>query len=268
MDSTKLISLYNRFGTVNETVVLDYYLDSYNYDKIKLHSHGQITAYRTRKRSLNLKPINERKQRSFTINKRKIKNGCTNMVFKKESNENVIFVTLTLQEVKTLKEANKGMSKFLKHLTQNFKMKHYLWVAELGETTQRLHYHMLLNIPFFSIKKFQRAWNTAQKQNSNNSVRLSKGVVKSIKKPAKYITKYISKSDIEFDTKCYGMSTDLYSKSIVLDSYSTGALAFRNFIHRSKRIFHEYCMSFYLKYEDMKKYLSDYQLLKKYSLEI
>lgn len=57
------------------------------------------------------------------------------------------FITLTFAEEQDYKESKKALNNFFNKLRRDYKDLKYLWVLEYGELHNRLHYHLLCNIP-------------------------------------------------------------------------------------------------------------------------
>lgn len=59
------------------------------------------------------------------------------------------FITLTFREKQDYKESKKSLNIMFTKLRKDFINLKYLWVLEYGERFNRLHYHLLCNIPIY-----------------------------------------------------------------------------------------------------------------------
>jgi hypothetical protein len=79
----------------------------------------------------------------------------------KESNNRVLFITLTFPQFKkkiTYNEINTYFSKFVKNLRNNYDCGGYIAVREFGKKTHRVHFHLLLSIPFVPFAALNDTW--------------------------------------------------------------------------------------------------------------
>jgi hypothetical protein len=122
------------------------------------------------------------------------------------SGEKMIFVTLTFPEWKdrpiTEQQANKCFSKYIENLRKNYRLSNYIAVRERGEDvkgTNRLHFHLLMTIPYTQFSKLNRAWCHAISEYcyyAPNALTTRKGkiVVHDPIKAVRYCAKYFSKA--------------------------------------------------------------------------
>ena len=62
------------------------------------------------------------------------------------------FITLTFAKELDYKESKAKLNNFFTKLRKRYKQLKYLWVLEYGDKNNRLHYHVLCNIPIVGIK--------------------------------------------------------------------------------------------------------------------
>lgn len=148
--------------------------------------------------------VNQIKTKHFSIDYkvyRKLSSAAHYII--KESVNKTLFITLTFGKFKkdeiTEREANKCFSKFVENLRENYGIEHYLGVRERGKNNGRLHFHLVVSMPFVSFVDINRAWCHATSEYSEfskNAVQTD-GTNKIIKSPARairYVCKYISKN--------------------------------------------------------------------------
>jgi hypothetical protein len=100
----------------------------------------------------------------------------------------------------------------LDSLRNNYKVKNYVWIKEF-QKNGRVHYHILIDRNRVGIENLQRTFNnhiynvTGRRDYSNNSVRLGNNpIVKNPDRVKNYLSKYITKADITYYGKSYGVS--------------------------------------------------------------
>jgi len=102
------------------------------------------------------------KEKLFKINNqvyRKLASTAHYLV--KESKNKVLFLTLTFPKFKkkvTDNEINKYFSKYVENLRKNYDCGGYIAVREFGKETHRVHFHLLLSIPFVPFPVLNAAW--------------------------------------------------------------------------------------------------------------
>ena len=80
--------------------------------------------------------------------KRSLKDAKNHIMRLVRANEDMkTFITLTFKEEKDYKESKKYLNIFFTKLRRVYKDLKYLWCLEYGDKTQRLHFHVLCNIP-------------------------------------------------------------------------------------------------------------------------
>lgn len=120
----------------------------------------------------------------------------------KESNNKVLFITLTFPQFKkkvSYNEINKYFSRYMENLRKNYDCGGYIAVREFGKTTHRVHFHLLLSIPFVPFTDLNDSWCNCIKDICNYSGRalLTDPKTKFINDPARamrYVCKYFSKT--------------------------------------------------------------------------
>lgn len=119
-----------------------------------------------------------------------------------ESKTKTLFITLTFPKFKryvTDKEINECFSRFVENLRTNYKCGGYIAVRERGEKNNRVHFHLLLSIPFVPFTDLNNTWCHTIKDicvYSPSALRTTKDTV-FIKNPVralKYVCKYFSKA--------------------------------------------------------------------------
>ena len=133
-----------------------------------------------------------------------------------EKKHKVVFLTFTLPSSISEKNATESFSRFLDNAKKTYNLKSYIYVKEIGEGNN-IHFHGLLEIPFFDFDLFKRAWYSAYSRYCsdfhNNNIRISEkhgAVVKTAAQAIKYVCKYASKSRGQgFGSRCYGISRNI-----------------------------------------------------------
>jgi len=157
-----------------------------------------------------------------------------------ESQHKLIFLTLTFGKWKgqpiTEQQANICFSKFAENLKKTYSASHYIAVREGHSQHQpqmipqkeqkRLHFHVLVSIPYVSFSKLQRAWNFATSEYcepSRNSLTTAKGsrivTTKNFAHAVKYLAKYFSK--VRKDSRHIYNSRVLFVSHSALDAGKT-----------------------------------------------
>lgn len=175
----------------------------------KKHSYGERTEEQLKWQAV--------QKRSYRISKSKVKSACIRAWQTKNSN-NMLFITFTFPFDPTEKEAADIWNRLLKNLKQNYHVKKYVWVKE-RQKNGRLHYHIIIDRDRVGVINLQKSYNSAinhvrpDVDCSSNSVRLgTRPIIRNINSVAKYLSKYISKSNDEngeFTTKAYGYSDNM-----------------------------------------------------------
>jgi len=207
------------------------------------------------------------KKKSFKIDNqvyRKIASTAHYLV--KESKNKTLFLTLTFPRFKkkvSYNEINKYFSKFVHNLHENYDCGGYIAVREFGKKTHRVHFHLLLSIPFVPFPVLNAAWCNCISDISDFSKNAlqTDPKTKFIDNPARamrYVCKYFSKAKgqvnqsrmvfmsnniIQRPKKMYGCVEDILTdyKSIFIQQTSDYSTCFR--ITDSKE-FNRFCDEF------------------------
>lgn len=84
-----------------------------------------------------------KKDRKMTLN-----NARNNIIRLIKANDDMeTFITLTFAEEQDYKESKKSLNILFTKLRKDYKNLKYIWVLEYGDLSNRLHYHLLCNIP-------------------------------------------------------------------------------------------------------------------------
>lgn len=202
----------------------------------KLYEDGTITITPLHKRTGKISEIAklERKARLTEIGnikkvfrftsreKRLVKSSAIRLFHSKKNSIKWFTLTFTNKNVSQV-DANKCLSKFLENLKKNYHANNYVIVREdqnkAGE--YHLHYHCLIDIPFVSFSKLNNAWCRAcsgfMSFSPNALTSGKKKIIDNIQGLVGYITKYISKTDQESDTRVYFISNDCLSRPAVIN---------------------------------------------------
>jgi len=103
-----------------------------------------------------------RKEKSFKIDNvvyRKMSSAAHYLV--KEAKTKTLFITLTFPKFKkkvTDNEINNYFSKFIENLRKNYDCGGYISVRERGKKNNRIHFHLLLAIPFVPFSALNDTW--------------------------------------------------------------------------------------------------------------
>lgn len=115
----------------------------------------------------------------------------------------LLFITLTFGKFKkngiTDKQANECFSKFMENLSANYGRGNYIAVKEHGDENNRVHFHLIIDMPFVDFRALNRAWCAATSDYcdySPNALTTDREArfIKSTVSAVKYICKYISKA--------------------------------------------------------------------------
>lgn len=218
---------------------------------ILVHESGRVIHYnepkRIHKNSLDNLEVVRNKEKSFALkgkHKRLIQSSAVRMWKEKEPNEMLHFGTVTFSddvpnEEKIRQEIYK---KFVKNMTANHGMTGYIAVKEKGEKNGRIHYHIIMRMPFVKYSLINKCLHEIHKnfgyRGSNNlfstNSRRGRHVIKNVDHVVKYVTKYVSKSDGVFKEKCYFISKSVQSSPIKVESLGIQYELFENFPVKEK----------------------------------
>jgi hypothetical protein len=143
------------------------------------------------------------KKKTFEISSqvyRKMASAAHDLV--KSSRHKTLFLTLTFPPFKkepNEKQINQCFSRFVENLRENYDCSGYVAVREYGEDNNRIHFHIILSIPYHSFVTLNAAWCHAIQEYSVFSRCALRTTPKSlyIKTPVaaiRYFCKYFSKS--------------------------------------------------------------------------
>jgi len=153
--------------------------------------------------------------------------SASHYMLKEFKNKN-LFITLTFPPFKkhlSLNEANKLFSKFVHNLRENRGLSAYIAVREHGTKNNRLHYHLLCNMPFIDFRWLNNYWCDVIAdycKRSPNAVQTdpkTKFITNPIR-AMRYVCKYFSKSiGTKSESRVFFISNNLLSKK-----YETGII--------------------------------------------
>lgn len=175
----------------------------------------------------------------------------------KESNYKTLFLTLTFPKFKkneiTEQQANECFSKFAENLKTNYNCEHYLAVRENGSKNGRLHFHLVISMPYVRFDILNNAWNHAIQDFcyfSKSAIQSdgSNRVIKNPSRAVRYICKYISKSfGQKSRTRLYFISNSALRSLYV--NPETGEVSYKSNL---KRTLSEYSVPVYELLKDYK----------------
>lgn len=94
------------------------------------------------------KPKNKNESQNKKVRKETLNKARNNIIRLIKANEDMnIFITLTFAKEQDYKESKKSLNILFTKLRKDYKGLKYIWVLEYGELKNRLHYHLLCNIP-------------------------------------------------------------------------------------------------------------------------
>jgi hypothetical protein len=110
---------------------------------------------------------------------------------------------------------------FLENMRENYKCSGYIVVKEYGETTKRVHFHLIISLPFIDFRLLNDIWVNSIADicfYSSCALRHKPGTPTIIRNPARairYVCKYIGKSyGIKSDTRVIFISRNLLSSKV------------------------------------------------------
>jgi len=200
----------------------------------KVNIHGKVTAYNkhdiTDKQIENLKKV-ERKQKTYKLHKDAVKDAGVKLS-QRTKKVWLLTPTTTIKDVKT---ANKALNLYLKNLIENYSLVNYVGVVEF-QKNGNVHYHLLceFDVNKINIHKLNAAWCKALGSVLNttyfepNALRVG-GYAKNgrryyyitnVTHAIAYLTKYMSKGNGKYETKCYFISSGIrVAPLIISDAY-------------------------------------------------
>jgi len=144
-----------------------------------------------------------KKEKSFKIDSSKYREMCSSGIYLwKETDSKTLFITLTFPKFKkkiTDNEINRYFSKFVENLRKNYNCGGYIAVRERGEKNNRIHFHLLLAIPFVPFNVLNDSWCNCIKDicvYSKNAVTTDKKTlfIRNPVRAIKYVCKYFAKT--------------------------------------------------------------------------
>jgi hypothetical protein len=201
----------------------------------KVNIWGKVTAYSkhavTDKQLENLKK-SERKQKSYKLHKDAVKDAGVKLS-QRTKKVWLLTPTTTIKDVKT---ANKALNLYIKNLIENYKLVNYVGVVEF-QHNGNVHYHIMceFSISKINIGKLNAAWCKAissvldKTYFEPNALRVG-GYEKrtgrryyyitNVTHAVAYLTKYMSKGNGKFATKCYFISSGIrVAPLLISDAY-------------------------------------------------
>ena len=147
----------------------------------------------------------------------------------KESISKTLFLSLTFPPFKkkvTDNEINNYFSKYVENLRKNYNCGGYIAVRERGKKRNRVHFHLLLSIPFVPFITLNDTWCNTIKDICDYSARAltSDPKTKFVRNPVRamrYVCKYFSKcKNQKSDTRLVFISNNIIQKPRQMYSYS------------------------------------------------
>jgi hypothetical protein len=171
--------------------------------------------------------LNSLKKKTYKIDYmtyRKLASASHSLV--KNSPHKVLFLTLTFPKFKhdeiTDKQANECFSKFVENMRTNYQSGGYIAVRERGSVTHRLHFHLLIDLPFIDFRIINGSWlhSVSDFCIFSNRALFSDKKARFILDPiraTKYVCKYFAKVREESESKIYFISNNLIIKPYRFD---------------------------------------------------
>ena len=182
-------------------------------DKARVYSNGIVIAWKGERigQTRDVLTAAARKTRKFSVKRTRLQSACVAAWAGRQS-QFMLFITFTFPFDPDENQARKIWDLFLKSLRKTYNVRHYVWVKE-RQKAGRLHYHLLIDRNRIDIKKLQTTYNGCINNIcpgipcSFNSVRLgSNPIVKTVGSVARYLSKYISKTDNVYEKRACGWS--------------------------------------------------------------
>lgn len=174
-----------------------------------------------------------KKDRKITLN-----NARNNIIRLIKANDNMnTFITLTFAKEQDYKESKKSLNILFTKLRKDYTSLKYIWVLEYGDLNNRLHYHLLCNIPIeikLSSSKERKSQEHKRLENEFRMKYWKYGFVdirqlnqEGNTNIALYIATYITKSMENVDLegfRIYGYSNKTLNKPIEEKIYTTDTM--------------------------------------------
>ena len=121
-----------------------YKINNYVIDQGEKHEGAKIIERIIKSdKQLEKKEKQSKKDRKATLN-----NARNNIIRLIKANDDMnTFITLTFAKEQDYKESKKSLNILFTKLRKNYEDLKYIWVLEYGDLNNRLHYHLLCNIP-------------------------------------------------------------------------------------------------------------------------
>lgn len=173
---------------------------------------------------MNLQYIHSLKKKTFYISPqvyRKMASASHDLI--KSSKHRTLFLTLTFPKFKiepNENQVNQCFSRFVENLRKNYNCSGYVAVREYGENTQRIHFHIILSMPYTNFTILNSSWCSAISEFSDFSSCALRSTAKSlyIKNPIKairYFCKYFAKARFQrSETRLVFISNNLIKNPI------------------------------------------------------
>ena len=206
--------------------------------------------------------------------KRSLKDAKNHIMRLVRANEDMkTFITLTFKEEKDYKESKKYLNIFFTKLRRVYKDLKYLWCLEYGDKTQRLHFHVLCNIPI-NIKLSKSNTKKSEKhkalENYFEKHYWPYGIIdirelgqEENTNVALYISSYITKSMADKNLegyRIYGYSYKTLNKPLVTTCYTKEDI--KEILEKFEGYKINYCNSYQIGYKDHKGMVNYYDLEK------
>lgn len=166
---------------------------------------------------------------------RKISSAAHYML--KESEYKSVFVTLTFPPWKKEHKLTKSFyydeisnilfSKYAENLRSNYNCSHYIAVKEYGERNGRLHFHLLVSLPFISFARLNDSWcNTLQdvchySDHAFQTDKKSSSIIKNPNRAVRYVCKYFNKSfGVQSGTRIVFISNSTLCRPVKIKEYT------------------------------------------------
>jgi hypothetical protein len=179
---------------------------------------------------MNRQYINSLKKKSFFISTqvyRKMASATHDLV--KSSRHKTLFLVLSFPKFKKVpneKQINECFSKFVENLRSHYGCTGYVAVREYGENTNRVHFHIILSMPYHSFIVLNRAWCSAISDYCDFSPCALRSKAKSLYinspiRAVKYCCKYFAKSKFtRSETRIVFISNNLIKTPVKM--FNTG----------------------------------------------
>lgn len=125
-------------------------IEIYKINNYVINESKKDEGYKIVEDLLNTEEVNGKKEgkQSHKDRKATLNNARNNIIRLIKCNSDMqTFITLTFAEEQDYKESKKSLNNLFNKLRRKYKDLKYLWVLEYGELHNRLHYHLLCNIP-------------------------------------------------------------------------------------------------------------------------